>query len=181
MRRGELCGLWIRDIDLGRGLVHVAFNYIVRGGRRVRKDTKTHQDRWLAIDQASCALIVNYLNEIGAVLAAAGVGLGDDAYLFSNDPAHGRPWNPDWVTHQIAAAADVAGVELDIKGGRHYTASQLLAGGFDLRNTAARLGHSGGGATTLRHYANPVPEVDRRAAAYLAQLTARSTPSSPPP
>jgi integrase len=56
-------------------------------------------------------------------------------------------------------------VKLDIKGGRHYTASQLLAGGFDLRNTAARLGHSGGGATTLRHYADPVPEVDRRAAA----------------
>ena len=74
-----------------------------------------------------------------------------------------------------------AGVGLDIKGGRHYTASQLLAGGFDLRNTAARLGHSGGGATTLRHYADPVPEVDRRAAAYLAQLTARSTPSSPQP
>jgi hypothetical protein len=36
------------------------------------------------------------------------------------------------------------------------------------------LGHSGGGATTLRHYADPVPEVDRRAAAYLAKLTARS-------
>ena len=66
-----------------------------------------------------------------------------------------------------------AGVKLDIKGGRHYTASQLLAGSFDLRNTAARLGHSGGGATTLRHYANPVPEVDRRAAAYLAKLTTR--------
>ena len=82
------------------------------------------------------------------------------------------------MTHQIAAAAAAAGVDLDIKGGRHYTASQLLAGGFDLRNTAARLGHSGGGATTLRHYADPVPEVDRRAAAYLAQLTARSTPSS---
>jgi hypothetical protein len=61
------------------------------------------------------------------------------------------------------------GAKLDIKGGRHYTASQLLAGGFDLRNTAARLGHSGGGATTLRHYADPVPEVDRRAAAYLRQ------------
>ena len=43
--------------------------------------------------------------------------------------------------------------------------------GFDLRNTAARLGHSGGGATTLRHHADPVSEVDRRAAAYLAKLT----------
>ena len=64
-------------------------------------------------------------------------------------------------------------MELDIKGGRHYTASQLLAGGFDLRNTAARLGHSGGGATTLRHYADPVPEVDRRAAAYLAAANRR--------
>ena len=72
-------------------------------------------------------------------------------------------------------------MKLDIKGGRHYTASQLLAGGFDLRNTAARLGHSGGGATTLRHYADPVPEVDRRAAAYLAKLTARPGPRAADP
>jgi integrase len=107
--------------------------------------------------------------------AAVGTRLRDDAYLFSNDLAHSRPWNPDWVSHQIAAAANAAGVALDIKGGRHYTASQFLAGGFDLRNTAARLGHSGGGATTRRHYADPVPEVDRRAAAYLAKLTAGST------
>ena len=178
VRRGELCGLQICDIDLDRGTVHVAFNYVVRGGQRVRKDTKTHQDRWLAIDPETCALIVSYLDETRDALAAVGVELRDDAYLFSNDPSHARPWNPDWVTHQIAAAAEAAGTDLDIKGGRHYTASQLLAGGFDLRNTAARLGHSGGGATTLRHYADPVPEVDRRAAAYLAQLTSRSAPSS---
>jgi integrase len=74
--------------------------------------------------------------------------------------------------HRVAEAADAAGVELDIKGGRRYTASQLLAGGFGVRNTAERLGHSGGGANTLRHHADPVPEVDPRAAAYLAQLTA---------
>ena len=151
VRRGELCGLQIRDIDLDRGLIHVAFNYVVRAGQRVRKDTKTHQDRWLAIDPDTCALIASYLDEIRAELVAVGVALRDDAYLFSNDPAHSRPWNPDWATHKVAEAAEAAGVELDIKGGRHYTASQLLAGGFDLRNTAARLGHSGGGATTLRH------------------------------
>jgi hypothetical protein len=40
------------------------------------------------------------------------------------------------------------------------------------------LGHSGGGATTLLHYADPVPEVDRRAAAYLAKLTAGSAAQS---
>jgi integrase len=175
VRRGELCGLQIRDIDLDRGLVHVAFNYVVRGGQGIRKDTKTHQDRWLAIDPDTCTLITTHLDEIRAELTGLGVELRDDAYLFSNDPAHSRPWNPDWATHKVAEAAAAAGVKLDIKGGRHYTASQLLAGGFDLRNTAARLGHSGGGATTLRHYADPVPEVDRRAAAYLARLTAGST------
>jgi integrase len=179
VRRGELCGLQIRDIDLDRGPVHVAFNYAVRGGQRVRKDAKTHQDRWLAIDADTCALIATYLNEIRVALAAVGVELRDDAYLFSNDPAHARPWNPDWVTHKVADAAAAAGMELDTKGGRHYTASQLLAGGLDLRSTAARLGYSGGGATTLRHDAGPVPEVDRRAAAYLAKLTARSTSPSP--
>jgi len=135
------------------------------GRQRIRKDTKTHQDRWLAIDPVTCALIESYLAEIRAELAAVGAGLRDDAYLFSNDPAHARPWNPDWVSHRVTEVVAAAGVELDIKGGRHYyTASQLLAGGFDLRNTAARLGHSGGGATTLRHYADPVPEVDRRGA-----------------
>lgn len=68
---------------------------------------------------------------------------------------------------------------LNIKALRHYSASQLLAGGIDLRNTAARLGHGDGGATTLRHYADPVSEVDRQAAAYLDELTSLgpTTPS----
>ena len=100
VRRGELCGLQIRDVDLDLAVVDVAFSYVVRGGRRVRKDTKTHQDRWLAIDPVTCALIVSYLAEITAELAAVGVELRDDAYLFSNDPAHARPWNPDWVIAQ---------------------------------------------------------------------------------
>jgi integrase/DNA-binding transcriptional regulator YhcF (GntR family) len=170
-RRGELCGLQVCDIDLEQGLIHVAFNYLVKGGQKIRKDTKTHQDRWLAIDQHTCALIASYLEEVRTALKAVGAELAATAYLFSNEPAHTSPWNPDWVTHKVSAAAEAAGVDLDIKGGRHYTASQLLAAGFDRRNTAARLGHSGGGATTLRHYADPVPEADRRAAAYLAGLT----------
>ena len=86
------------------------------------------------------------------------------------------PWNPDWVTKKVAEVAEAAGVPVTVKSLRHYSASQLLAGGIDLRNTAARLGH-GGGATTLRHYADPVSEVDRHAAAYLARLTAQDPPA----
>jgi integrase len=109
-----------------------------------------------------------------AVLAEVGVSIPAGAYLFSNDPAHARPWNPEWVTRRAADLARAAGVSLDIKTIRHHTASQMLAEGFDLGNTAARLGHSGGDATTLKHYADPVSEVDRRAAVRLAQLTSGS-------
>jgi integrase len=173
-RRGELCALQVSDIDLDQGVLHIAFNYVVVGGRRVRKDTKTHQDRYLAIDPVTCAMIREYLDAIRAELAGLGLELPADAYVFSNDPMGARPWNPDWATHKASDLAAAAGVKLNIKGLRHYTASQLLAARFDLRNTAARLGHGSGGATTLRHYADPVSEVDRRAAAYLAQLTAGS-------
>jgi hypothetical protein len=126
----------------------------------------------------TCALIQEAIDETTTALAAVGVTLAPSAFLFSNDPAHSRPWNPDWVSHRVCDLAQAAGADLDIKGIRHYTASQLLAAGFDLGNTAARLGHSGGGATTLKHYADPVSEVDRRAAAYLAQLTTTSAAQS---
>jgi integrase len=156
------------------GILHIAFNYVVCNGRRVRKDTKTHQDRYLAIDPVTCAMIREHLDTIRSRLAAVGLELPKDAYVFSNDPMGANPWNPDWATHKASDLAAAAGVKLNIKGLRHYTASQLLAARFDLRNTAARLGHGSGGATTLRQYADPVSEVDRRAAAYLAQLTAGS-------
>jgi hypothetical protein len=122
----------------------------------------------------TCAMIGEHLEAVRARLAEVGVELQQDAYMFSNDPAGATPWNPDWASHKARDLAAAAGVKLNIKGLRHYTASQLLAARFDLRNTAARLGHGSGGATTLRHYADPVSEVDRRAAAYLAQLTAGS-------
>lgn len=174
-RRGELCGLQWADIDLDAGLVHIAFSYLVRGGQKMRKDTKTHQERDLAIDAVTVTVLAERKQHAQALLASASVKLAAAAYVFSSDPVGASPWNPDWVTHKVAEVAEGVGVRLNIKALRHYTASQLLAGGIDLRNTAARLGHGGGGATTLRHYADPVSEVDRRAAAYLAQLTASTT------
>jgi len=177
-RRGELCAMQVRDLDLENGVLHLAFNYVVVDGRRVRKDTKTHQDRYLAIDPVTCAMIREHLDAIRAELSGLGVELPVDAYVFSNDPMGASPWNPDWATHKASSLAAAADVKLSIKGLRHYTASQMLAARFDLRNTAARLGHGSGGATTLRHYADPVSEVDRRAAAYLAELTSGSTGQS---
>ena len=64
-RRGEICALQARDIDLERGNLHIAFNYLVKNGQRVRKDTKTHRDRYLAIDPVTSAMLRKHLDVIG--------------------------------------------------------------------------------------------------------------------
>jgi integrase len=179
--RGELCALHWADLDLPRGVIHIAHSYSVAGGAKVRKDTKTHQERSLAIDKVTATVLGECRQAVADQLGQVGVELPSDSYVFSPTPLGEQPWNPDWLTHKVAEVARTAGVALNIKALRHYSASQLLAGGIDLRNTAARLGHGGGGATTLRRYADPVSEVDRRAAAYLAQLTAHTATSTAGP
>jgi integrase len=56
------------------------------------------------------------------------------------------------------------GINTHIHALRHYSATELIAGGADIRTVAGRLGHGGGGTTTLRVYAAWVSEADQRAA-----------------
>lgn len=50
---------------------------------------------------------------------------------------------------------------------RHYSATELIAAGVDVRTVAGRLGHSGGGTTTLKVYSAWVAEADQKAAGRL--------------
>lgn len=60
---------------------------------------------------------------------------------------------------------------------RHYSATELVAAGVDIRTVAGRLGHGSGGATTLRVYAAWVEEADRRAAATIATVLPQPKPA----
>jgi integrase len=73
-RRGELCALQIGGIDLENKALHIGFSYVVRDGHKLRKDTKTHQDRWIALDDTSCAFI-EVLTGLRPALARAGLAL----------------------------------------------------------------------------------------------------------
>lgn len=60
--------------------------------------------------------------------------------------------------------ADSLGIETTLKSLRHYSVTELISAGVDVRTVAGRLGHGGGGATTLRVYTAWTSEVDQRAA-----------------
>lgn len=91
----------------------------------------------------------------------------DWAFLFSHDPLRDRPWHPDAVTHRYTKMC--AGLDIDshLHALRHYSATELLTAGVDFRTVAGRLGHAGGGTTTLRVYAAWVAAADRSAAELL--------------
>jgi integrase len=172
-RRGELVALRWTDVDLERGLLRFESNYVVRAGRRQLKGTKTDDERRLSVDALTVEMLEALRAARAVALEPAGLELPADAFVFSPDPLGKRPWNPDHFSHAYRRLADQVGVVEPLKNLRHFNATQLLAAGVDLRTTAGRLGHSDGGATTLRHYASWTRPADQRAAELLASdLTA---------
>ena len=90
------------------------------------------------------------------------------ARVFSLSP-DGSTWiNPDTVTRRYARMCARLGWDMNIHQLRHYSATELIAAGVDVRTVAGRLGHSGGGTTTLKVYSAWRSEADQRAAGTLA-------------
>jgi len=166
-RRGELVALRWTDVAFDRGLLRLESSYVVRDGQRRLKGTKTDDERWLSVDALTVATLQALRTARAVALEPAELTLPVDAFVFSPDPLGGRPWHPDHFTHAYRALADELGIVEPLKNLRHFNATQLLAAGVDLPTTAGRLGHSDGGATTLRHYATWTRPTDQRAAELL--------------
>jgi integrase len=170
-RRGELLALRENRLDLVAQEVTFSRNYLVRQGQRVEKDTKTGEGRRQSVDPLTCELFTSHLYGRRAGLAAVGVTVPPDAFVFSPDPAGSRPWNPDTMTHRYERYAARVGISSSLKELRHYSATQLLSNGVDLRTVAGRLGHSEG-STTLRFYAQFARPADQAAAGVLSRQLA---------
>jgi DNA-binding transcriptional regulator YhcF (GntR family) len=93
--------------------------------------------------------------------------LGDDAFVFSLAVDGSEHLKPDSVSQRYARLATRLGLSTTIHKLRHYSATELISAGVDVRTVAGRLGHGGGGMTTLKVYAAWVSESDQRAATSL--------------
>ncbi len=167
MRRGEVLALRWRHVHFDRRVLEIRRNYVQRRDRKIEKDTKTHQMRRISLDAEAITVLDEHRTHARHRATLLGVPSIDDWYLFSNDPAHGQPLNPDWVTHRYTDMAAERGITTHLHALRHYSATELLSAGVDLAPVSGRLGHGGRGATTLRVYAAWVAASDRKAAEIL--------------
>jgi integrase len=172
-RRGELCALRWLHVHLDAAELVIARNLIQRDGQLVEKDTKTHAARRIALHDDSVALLEEHRRRCMQRAQACGAQLATGAYVFSFDPASRQPMNPDSVTHRFGRLAKQLGLHARLHDLRHYAATQLIAGGVDVRTVSGRIGHAGGGATTLRVYTHFQAAPDRRAAELLEQTLRR--------
>jgi integrase len=156
------------DVDLASGVLSIRHSLSERAGAAVLKDTKTHQMRRISLDEATVELLADHRKRTAAECDAIGASLEDECFLFSYAPDCRRPCSPSGVTHRYDRMVKKLGIRTHLHAMRHYSATELLSSGTDLRTVAGRLGHGGGGAVTLKVYAAWVQRADQEAARKLA-------------
>jgi len=166
-RRGELLALRETRFDFEAQEVAFSKNYLVKNGQQIEKETKTGEERPVSLDPLTCQLFASHFSRRRMAAATVGAEVPVHAFAFSPGSDGARPWNPDTMTHRYERYAAAVGITSSLKELRHYSATQLLASGVDLRTVSGRLGHAEG-STTLRFYAQFARPSDQRAAAVLS-------------
>ncbi len=175
-RRGELCALRWRDVDLGRGMIRISRTLVQSRDAVVEKDTKTHQIRNVSFDRTTGEVLAEYRDQVERACAEAEGELPDEAFVFSHEIDGQVPWRPNYVTLAFCRIRDDLGLtELRLHDLRHASASLMLANGIDVKTVSGRLGHAQT-STTLDVYAHMMDQADERAAESLgAALDGYST------
>jgi integrase len=171
-RPGEVCALWWQDFDLEAGDVIVGHNVVHAKGLpdgHVRKRTKSRHgdDRPIALDSRTVALLREHRKRSEARVREWGGDLAPDAYVFSADEAGQRPLRVDTMTRRFGELAEDLGHGYTLYGFRHFVATQLGA----VATTATireRMGH--GSLEVTGGYVHRVSEADRQAARHMAGL-----------
>ncbi|MHB8191381.1 MAG: tyrosine-type recombinase/integrase [Ferrimicrobium sp.] len=165
-RRGELLALRWSDYDpVAKSLtISKSIGYTSGSGVFV-KSTKTDSVRSFGVDEAIEGVIVS---QVEALKKSVDVGfeLIVDPYLFFGEPDGSVPLHPDTPSKFFRIICDSLGLSYHFHQLRHFTATQLIAAGVDIRTVAHRLGHADA-SVTLKVYAHVLEAQDRLASEYL--------------
>ena len=144
-RRGELCGLRWSHVDLPNGVLTIRRSIAQDGLERWEKDTKTHQQRRVTLDPETVKALTEHWERCQTRCEALGLQLRRDAFVFSLAPDSSTHLVPSSVSQRYSRLAKRLDIETHLHCLRHYSATELIAAGVDVRTVAGRLGHGGEG------------------------------------
>jgi integrase len=177
-RRGELCGLTWRHVDLPARRLRIEQTVVTttRSGLVV-KDTKNHSKRVITLDAETIAALERHRRRMAEIVLLCGQPWNDAAFLFPSEPDGSSPWNPDSVTRRWATVRAAVGLpKLRLHDLRHFQATMLLKAGVPVKNVSARIGHRDA-STTLNIYAHMLEDVDDASAELIGQLLPEASES----
>ncbi|MDP9402853.1 MAG: tyrosine-type recombinase/integrase [Actinomycetota bacterium] len=150
-----------------------------------RKKPKTRSSRrTISLDSATMAVLASHRTRCAERALACAEPLPPNAYLFSGDVGGLQPWRPDSTSRRFSQLRDAIGLdrEIHLHSLRHFVVTTLLGAGVALPQVAGRVGHDGGGHTTLSVYSHFQQARDREVADLLARILERpSTEAVDPP
>jgi integrase len=136
LRRGELCALRWGDLDgsmlnVRRSLTYTPATGVVEG------PTKTRQERRVAVDELALAIIQRQMSELSQASQELELPLDSNPFLFYGEPDGSKALHPDSITKVFRRIADKYGwKELHFHTLRHFSATQLIAAGVDIRTVS---------------------------------------------
>lgn len=167
IRRGEVCGLQWRDLDVAGRQLEIARAVAATPGGAAPKTPKSGRSRRLSLDDETVQRLVSYRADLQAIAEGEGFAIPHDGYIFSHSLDGAVPLHPDNVTAAFRRLPNNRGVRFhDL---RHAHATQLLARGVDIPTVSGRLGHANS-STTLNIYAHVLDANDREAADLVGSL-----------
>jgi integrase len=156
LRRGEVCGLRWRDIDLKAGTLTVRQARVLASYEvRIEPPKSRNGKRTLPLDAALVAALKTLKARQAAERLAAGAAYERTGYLAADEL--GRPVHPEWFTdefHRVAKRAKVRQIRLHES--RHTTCSLMEKAGVPVSIISAWAGHYSGAFTMATYvHANP--------------------------
>ncbi|MGH9920157.1 MAG: tyrosine-type recombinase/integrase, partial [Nitrososphaerales archaeon] len=179
-RRGELCALRWNDFDVEGAALRIA-RAIALGldGPVERQKPKTRSSvRTIALDAGTIAVLELHRARCAERALGCGASLPKSAFIFSDEVDGSIPWRPDSTSRRFRVLRQKAGLDegIHLHSLRHFVVTTLLSGGVELPEVAGRVGHAGGGKTTLAVYSHFRQARDREAADLLGQMLHHQAP-----
>ncbi len=155
-RRGELRTLRWPDVDWQVATLAIARSvFEIHGGGWAEKATKTHAERRIGLEVPS------------------------GGFVFSRSPVGAEPYMPALVTKFTTRIARTAGVKTHLHEMRHFSTTEMIAAGIDVRTAAGRLGHADA-SVTLRVYSHALEQrVSRPQPTMFGDARHRGDPDEP--